>query len=349
MKPGNAALVEGITLLLRHRRSIVILSLFGGLFAISLALTADRRYRAAASFVPHAAESSVGGAAALARRFGVNVGGAGRNTYSPEFYAHLARSRQVLSDAVQSSYAVPVRGRDRTATLIEIYGIEAATRAETVRDAVQELRGNTSVSVDLETGVVEVAVSAMTPDLAEAISARILELLRDFNRRDRHSQAMAEVQFIAERLEEAGARLRTAEEALQRFYDSNRQFQTSPELMFEHQRLQRQVSMSQALYTNLAESHENARIEAAKDLPVLTVVNQPQGSALPLGRGTVKRGILGALLGFIVAMGLAFTRSYANNLSSEESPAMAELRSVMSEVWADVRWPQRLLRLRAKL
>jgi len=88
----------------------------------------------------------------------------------------------------------------------------------------------------------------------------------------RQSQAAAERGFTEERMAEAQEELRAAENELQRFLQNNRQFQNSPELVFQHDRLQRRVAMRQQVYTSLVQSYEQARIDEVPNTPVITVV-----------------------------------------------------------------------------
>ena len=66
-----------------------------------------------------------------------------------------------------------------------------------------------------------------------------------------------------------------AERAREDFLRQNRGFGNSPELMSEHDRLQRQVAMRQEVYTSLLRSQEQARIDAVRDTPLLAFIDTP--------------------------------------------------------------------------
>ena len=79
---------------------------------------------------------------------------------------------------------------------------------------------------------------------------------------------------------------------------SNRQF-NAPQLTFQQQRLQREVTLQQQVVTALAQQYEDARIREVRDTPVITVLEKPTLPVLPDPRGRlllVTMGTLAALL-----------------------------------------------------
>lgn len=341
--PSSVSLLEFANVLLRHRRMIVLLPVLTALLLGGAALLQDRSYSASASFLPQGAMGASGGAAAtVARQFGVDLTPA-RAGESPDFYVHLLQGREILRQAVESEYTVLAEGERRVGTLVEIWAIEEDGLTPRWRVAVERLRQQASVSVDRQTGVVDLAVSADSPELAEQIATRLLELLSQFNLEVRQTQAREEGEFVNARLQEAQADLRAAEEALQEFLQSNREFQNSPTLLFEHDRLQRQVRLRQELVNSLALSLEQARIEQVRNTPVLTVVADPMGSAAPVARGTVARALLGLFLGGVLAVLIAFAREFGRRSRAEEPHHYREFDELKREAVADLRHPHRVL------
>ena len=85
-----------------------------------------------------------------------------------------------------------------------------------------------------------------------------------------------------------------AEDSLKAFMFENRQFSNSPQLVFEEDRLQRQVSMRQDLVSAIAQAYEQARIEEVRNLPVITVIDHPEPPALADPRGRLMMLVLGS-------------------------------------------------------
>jgi uncharacterized protein involved in exopolysaccharide biosynthesis len=339
------SLVEIANTLLRQWRLVVTLPLVVALAVGLWTLGQDPKYAASVSFMPQAGESRTGGgAAALAQQFGVNLG-TERPGQSPQFYVDLLRSRAVLRAAVESEYQVPVEnGTIRRGNLIDFFEIkDNGKRLPPWRRAADRLRDRISTSVARETGIVHVTVSASHPALAEQIAERLLEILNTFNMEVRQGRAQEEGRFISGRLAEAQDELRAAENALQDFMRQTRDFRNSPELIFQHDRLQRQVAIRQEVYTSLLRSQEEARIDAVRDTPLLTVVDHPTGAAEPKGRGTVLRTMLAFMLGLMVAVVVAFIREATRRGRESQDPHYREFQGLARQAWADLRHPTRWL------
>jgi uncharacterized protein involved in exopolysaccharide biosynthesis len=340
------SLVEIANTILRQWRLVVAVPLVLALVVGLWTLGQDRTYAASGSFITQAGEGrSGGGAAALAQQFGISLG-TERPGQSPQFYVDLLRSRAVLKEAVESEYHMPAEnGTIRRANLIDFFEIEAdGHMLPPWRRAADRLRDQISTSVARETGLVHVTVSATHPALAEQIAERLLEILNTFNTEVRQNRAQEEGRFISGRLTEAQAELLAAENELQDFLRQNRVFRNSPELMFEHDRLQRQVAIRQEVYTSLLRSQEEARIDAVRDTPLITVVDHPAGTAEPQGRGTVIRVMLAFMVGLMVAVVVAFIREATRRGRDSEDPHYREFQGLARQAWADLRHPARWLR-----
>jgi uncharacterized protein involved in exopolysaccharide biosynthesis len=134
----------------------------------------------------------------------------------------------------------------------------------------------------------------------------LLQAIALFNMDTRQSQAAAERRFIGDRVDSARDSLHAAETDLQLFLESNRQWENAPLLIFQHDRLQREVMLYQSVLTTLVQSYEQASITEVRDTPVITVLQEP---FLPPGRdprGTVLRAVLGIVLGGMAGIVLAF-------------------------------------------
>lgn len=339
----EVTLIGLVNTILRHRRMVVLMAIAFAVLAVAWSLTSSRTFAATASFIPQDTQVSGGGAAALARQLGIQVGTT--RPQSPAFYADVVRSTHLLRGVIESEYEVPGEdGRTERGTLVELFEVQGSELKPAWQKAVDRLRENMSVGVGSETGIVSVRVSTFSPALSEQIVARILEALHEFNLSTRRTQAVDQARFVSERVEEATTALDSAERALKDFLEHNRNFENSPELRFEHDRLQRQVAMRQELYISLLQSLEEAQIEAARDLAAVTIIDEPEDSARPQGRGTVLRGILGLLFGGFLGAGLAYTREALQPERPTSVSDVQELRHLVRETWADIRRPQRILR-----
>jgi uncharacterized protein involved in exopolysaccharide biosynthesis len=186
--------------------------------------------------------------------------------------------------------------------------------------------------------VVTVSVTMPSPHLAAQIARRLLDLTAEFNVRTRQSRAGSERKFAEQRATDAARDLRAAEDRLQGFLQANRQFQGSPSLVFQHERLQREVVMRQELYTTLLQSYQQARIDEVRDTPVLTVVDAPQPPAVRDPRGTAMRMLLGLGFGAMLAVGLALLRDYLRRSRELGRPDYREFSALRRSAF---RWIRR--------
>jgi uncharacterized protein involved in exopolysaccharide biosynthesis len=340
--PDNEiSFVEIVCAILRNWRMIAVLPVTLALVIGLYTLAQDRTYSATASFIPQTMEGRNGsGAAVLAQQFGFSLG-TERPGQSPQFFADLLMSITILRNAVESEYQVLEQGAARTATLIEVYAIQDRGAVPAWRKAVEQLRDDMSVFVVRETGIVRLTVSAGNPSVSEQVAQRILELLNEFNLEARQSRALEEGRFISGRVTEAQAELLGAEGALQEFLRQNRDFRNSPELQFDHDRMQREVAMRQEVYTSLLRAQEEARIDAVRDTPLLTVIESPIGAAEPDGRRIVLRTLLAFLLGLMIAVIVAFIAEFVRRNRETGDPHYRELEGLARQAWEDMRRPGR--------
>lgn len=341
--------VEIVNTLLRNWRIVLIFPIVFVLATAAWSLTRDRTYAASASFSPQAAEGpgAAGGAAALAQQFGLNLGGTQARA-SPQFFAYLLRSRALLRQAVEAEYELPADdGGIWRGSLVEYWDLHAAggPLPPWLR-ATELLQGRLATNVTRETGVVQLTVTADHPILAEQIAGRLLELLNQFNLQARQRLAQQESEFIEGRLEEARAELNEAERAIQAFLQQNREYRNSPALILQHDRLERQIAMRQELYTSLLRSQEQARIDVVRDIPLLTVIEHPEGAAKPRGRQTVERVLLAGVLGLLLGIFVAFVVQMGRRSRDARDPHYQEFQGLAREAWHDLRHPGRWVRRR---
>jgi uncharacterized protein involved in exopolysaccharide biosynthesis len=294
-----------VRLVREYRRLFVLVPLCCFAVVAALVLFADRTYTASAFFIPQATESSTSRFASIASQFGIETGGGEALMNSPGFYRALLVSDEILKPLAAAHYQTTSGDSTQRQSLSQFLGIEEPTSQLTIHETVRKLRRLTAISVDRETGIVEVRAQTTSPAVSLQIVSRALELVNDFNSRKRRAQAAAEQDFIQGRLDVAVARTRSAENALQAFLQHNRNFQNDPQLVFAYERLRRDVERSRELYATLAQAYEQASLNALRDTPVITTVQRPEVSPMPDPRGLVKKSAAALLTGLIAALLLA--------------------------------------------
>lgn len=341
---SNISVYALLNALLRERRLILGTIALTTLLGLAIGLLLPRQWAATSSLVTQTESGNAGQLAGLAAQFGVAVPSVGKGD-SPEFYAALLQSRELLQRVIQTEYSVArpggAPGDSVRGNLIVHLGLADAPRDKQMKLAVRKLSQRVSARADLRTNIVRLVAVANSPQLAEAINARLLELLGEFNLATRQSQAHAERQFVQERVADAGRELRGAEARLQAFLSQNRRIDDSPQLTFERARLERDVSLRQQVFEGLSRSLEDARIEEVRATPVVTIIDRPAGSAERTGVGRAGAAIIGLATGILLALALALTRQYLVRREAVEEQAyeeFVELRGELAHTLQPSRW-----------
>lgn len=338
------SILELLSVLLKYRYSILISTVVVAVLAAAhLLLTFSPTYTSEASFIPQeVSQAGMSGLQAVAGRFGVDILSSGGGARSLQFYEDILDSREILGPILEDTFSVSIGdgGRDGPGgrgTILEILDVEIEDGALRREKGIEWLREAISAEAVPRTGLVRFSVATPSPDLSAAIARRLLERVNDFNLETRQTQAAAERQFIEERMAEVEEELQAAEGELRRFLEANRQFQNSPDLVFEHQRFQWQVNNRQQLYTSLAQSYEQARISEVRNTPVITVVEPPEEPVQRDPRGLKLRGLLGLALGAVIGIALAFGREFTRERPEDGSGAYRKLHAMWRDMVDDLR------------
>jgi uncharacterized protein involved in exopolysaccharide biosynthesis len=298
--------VSALTLgsvVLRWRRLIIALGLGAGTIGLVMGLTSPRLYKSSATFIPQASESGISNLALAAGQLGIRIPTSGGG-WSAGVYVELLRSRSLLETIASDTFSVAERGGGRVA-MMDLLEIDAPTPARRMDQAVLELTDIVKADWDRQLGAVKLEVATPWPSVSLAIAEALLEEIARFNNETRKSQAAAERQFVEAQAADAERNLRSAEAALQSFRERNRVVE-SPRLQLEGERLSRDVSLHQQLYTSLLQSREDARIREVRDTPVITVLEEPRLPIRGESRGTVKMalfgGIAAGMIGVVIAL-----------------------------------------------
>lgn len=334
-EPSALVLVET---LIRHWRRVTGFTFGVGVLTAALSLLLPPTYQATFSFFPQAKAGTKlpGSLASLAGQFGVAI--SDEPTQSPQFYASLLGSRATLQPVLFARFANPdsSQGSD-SLSLIDIYRTAGRTPAERTENGLLRLTRSIDASLDALTGIVTVKVSARDPSLAAAIAGRLMQQLNTFNIEARRQQARERLAYAERTSAEAESTLVRAEDALEHFYAGNRQYQSSPSLTFEEQRLRRQVDMAQDLYLNLMRQYQGAEVDEANDVPVLVPIDQP---VAPTRRTRPKRRVLvivAMFLGFATISAVVVIGEYGRRASPEEVARWSEVADAWNAMKRDLR------------
>ncbi|WP_263819271.1 Wzz/FepE/Etk N-terminal domain-containing protein [Salinibacter sp.] len=192
--------------------------------------------------------------------------------------------------------------------------------------ALESISSKISASVDEETGLMTISVTAGGPKLASELAKSFLDHFTTRVREIRTEKVRERLEFVERRFTEAEQELEQAEDRLAQFLERN-QNPTTATLQFRRDRLQRQVSFKEQLYGELQSQLTQTRLDLQRRQPVVTVVEKP---VPPMERSAPQRTklvLIFLIVGGVLGIGGAFFRSYVKN-SEEDSEEREKLEEV---------------------
>ena len=298
----ETSLLAFLTILLVHRRVIAVCGLVGTIAFGLLASTEASLFVSRSSFIIRSAKNPVtipGGAGAL----GFSLAAYLEFSQSVAFYADLGRAMPTLRKIASMQYATS--GSTTKRPLPEVLGIKEKVPSIAAERAALELRDKVTYAISTRTGVVRLSVESPDPVVAQEINANILAELDRWSKTEGHYQAMLERQFVQQLVADARSKLNQAEATQRSFLETNRSYNSSPELRLEANRLERDVGMRQQIYTALAQTYEQARIEENRVPTILNIVETADLPVEPQRREALRKTLIGLVAGLLVGMVIA--------------------------------------------
>ncbi|MDR1830974.1 MAG: hypothetical protein LBQ76_09415 [Candidatus Fibromonas sp.] len=143
-------------------------------------------------------------------------------------------------------------------------------------------------SQDKKSGVITLSTEFEDPQVSFDVNNFVFNQLNDILLNKMHFKASENRKFTEERLAEVKGNLKEAEEDLRRFRQRNR-LRIDPSDELEDARLQRDVFMNQEIMIQLQKQYELAKIDEARDMPVLDVIDTPMK---PIDKSKPKRKLI---------------------------------------------------------
>jgi len=286
-------LFDYLLVIWRHRRMIVGLSFIAMAATVAFLLTRPRQYQASATIVPP-------------------VGILQKQSIAPGGLSGLggigsSMLRSIMdSGSIAGIYVEILQSREVADTLIDRFDLtNVYENVDNRTKARRRLAQNTAIKTTDE-GAVRIAVTDRDPNRAAAMAnAYIAELDRQ-NKRLSAGEATSKRIFLEGRLQELEAKLSRIDN------------------IPAHE-----AQVQEMLYELLVRECELAKIEEAKSMPTLQVLDEAIVPELPVARGTVTKGVLAGTVAFVFGVFLAFAREYAAAVrirSGQQAPPQSDER-----------------------
>ncbi len=279
-------LFDYLLVIWRRRWMIVVLSFVAMAATVGLMLLQPRRYQASATIVPPMQ--------VLQRQSTVGgLGGLGNSML-----------RSIMdSGSVAGIYVEILTSREVADTLIDTFDLmNVYENVENRTKARRRLAGNTSIKTT-DDGAVKIAITDLDPNRAAAMANAYIEELDRRNKKLSTGEATSKRIFLEGRLKEVEARLSRIDS------------------IPTHE-----AQVQEMLYELLVRETELAKIEEAKSMPTLQVLDEAIVPELPVARGTATKGVLAGTVAFVFGIFLAFLREYiaAAKARTRPGPPAAE-------------------------
>jgi uncharacterized protein involved in exopolysaccharide biosynthesis len=318
-------------LFLRERRIMLALPFVTTITAVAITLSKKPQWEAESKIVAEGVQTT-SSLSVVAAQFGVSMPGGSGGVRSPDFYAGLLKSPEVLTPVASRSYSTVMPGNKPASGMVwKLYGFDTPPAKDAVQLSRDILAKNAKTSSDPITGVVTLTLNAPSHDLSIELNREILKSAGDFLQERRQARAAAETQFVESRLSDAKSQLVTAEANLRDFVSQNRQYQTSPQLSLEAAQLERNVSLRQQVFVTLSQAYEQSRIEVMRNIPLISVLQRPEYAVSRKAPSLFRNILLGLILGTLVAMGVVITRTKLAREPLENPADFEEFRALLKE------------------
>jgi len=315
-------------LFLRERRIMIALPLVTVITALASTLMKKPEWVTTSKIVAEGVQGA-SPISTIAEQFGVRVSSAS-GAASPDFYAQLLKSPEVLTPVASHTYSmITPDGKKTSGFVSKLYGFKTKTQDDVLTVSRDVLALKIRTNPDPVTGIVTLDLAAPSRDLSITLNREILASASNFLQERRQSRAAAETKFVESRLDEARSQLSVAEAGLRDFVTQNRQYQTSPQLALQAAQLERNVSLRQQVFVTLSQSYEQARIEAMRNISLISVLQRPEYAVVRRVPSLVRNVLLGFILGTLVAMGLVIARTKLAREPLDNPADVEEFRALL--------------------
>jgi uncharacterized protein involved in exopolysaccharide biosynthesis len=199
----------------------------------------------------------------------------------------LRQMMDTAAGSISKMYVEILESREVADTIIDRFGLMDTYEHIRYRsDARRQLQRNTTVKTT-DGGAVKITVLDRDPNRSTAIAGAYIEELDKQNKRLSAGQATSKRVFLENRLKEVEAKLSKIDSTLTR-----------------------DVETQERVYDMLVQQLEMAKIEEARNLPTIQVLDPAVVPERPVPRGAVKKGLLAGIAAFMLGTFLAFSREY---------------------------------------
>lgn len=289
-------------------------------FSIIVLFLLPNVYTSTASILPSSSPDKLGDLKSLAgigsRRMDLE------NTSA--LFPPILKSLHIASALLSEEYSFHVDGTVMTLTLQEYFGVDDFDLL------LLQLSNISLFSTDKKTDVIRLSVETKYPAFSQALIAKYLFELENYNLHKRRSSAKESEGYLAKQLGVIKEELAAAENERERFQseNSNWHISSNSKIIKTLSRLEREVEIKSSIYLFLTEEHERAKFDAQKDIPIIQILDSP---SLPTRKSGPHRTLILLLVTVISAFMVVFMvivyESVKKHAGEQEKELLDEIKN----------------------
>ena len=294
--------------------------------------------------LPENQTSSLGGLAGLASQFGVNMPtGPKADLSSPSLFPELLNSRTFAEKILEKKFYTKQYDEELTLLSILTHGNSKPKQSQDILvfQAAQRFKLMIKFEQNPKSTFSVIRVNAFEPIFAKELTELVLSQLEDLNRFYRNQSVNEKIEFINQRISSVKDDLEKSEQLIKIFNEQNRQI-SSPALILEQERLDRDVEIQRGIFLTLKQELELAKIEEVQSASIVQVLDMPQVPLGPINKNIILTVFLSTFVGSILGIGIGFFRSYLDNNDLEERKKIRQVKNYFKKKTKDVLFDSRV-------
>lgn len=281
------------------------------------------KYTSTASILPSGSPDSFSELKSLA-----GIGTSSNLNENPSaLFPPILKSLHIANAILSEKYSFHVGGNIKTLTLVEYFDEYDNDKL------VYELAEISSFRTDKKTAVIHLAVETKYPAFSQALVAKYLFELENYNLYKRRSKAKENEVYLAKQLGAIKEKLSAAENERERFQTENSNWYASSNAIIVKtlSRLNREVEIKSSIYLFLTKEYEKTKFEAQKNVPIIQILDSP---SLPTEKSSPHRTLI-LLLVFVISLFL--TGFMVIIYESVKKHSRKQEKEVLDQIKSDLR------------
>ena len=329
---GYISVADILLVLAKNLKLILLLPILLVVVALIYAFFfSEPLYKSTSKIMSSSTGSSFSQATGLAAQFGISL--PTENSEPKWAYPEIIKSRALAKSVLEKEFFTNKIGSNQKLLAILTDDLAKSFSNMEKRKSIgaKRLLNMVDISEDMKTSIITLSVSAFEPKFSKDINNAIINEL-DLHQRSYNKTRTSEARFfIEERIISVEKELVLAEESLKNFRDRNRRIQNSPALQLEQQRLLREVTVLQEVFTTLKQQLEMTKIEEVKDSDYVIIIDPP---SVPLEKSnpSIKFTLIMTMLfGLALSILVAFIKQFYGEQTKEERAKLEEAKLLSKE------------------